>query len=242
MATYWYEGRVTEIRQLTSTTKQFTLSMSSEEGIFDFLPGQFITMDLPVGEKRLQRWRSYSIASAPDKSNILELCIVKSDSGPGTKYLFEEVVVGSVLQFKGPDGGFILPAKLDHEIIMVCTGTGIAPFRSMIKYITDHNLTFKKIHLIFGTRYADGVLYRQEFEKLAKENPAFLYSVALSREKSEGFYHGYVHEVYLEKYQANVGDRHFYICGWTQMVDDAVANLILKSGYDKSQIHYELYG
>jgi ferredoxin-NADP reductase len=48
--------------------------------------------------------------------------------------------------------------------------------------------------------------------------------------------------LYQETYRENRADVDFYICGWSNMIDDAVENLILKSGYDKSQVHYELYG
>lgn len=240
MPVHWYEGRVIDIKKMSPTTRQFFVFVGDEA--FDFLPGQFVTMDLPVGEKRNQRWRSYSIASHPDGGHVLEFCIVKADAGVGTKYLFEEVKVGDTLKFKGPDGGFVLPKNLENEIIMICTGTGIAPFRSMLAQVRNHQLDFYKIHLIFGTRNSAGILYREEMEQMAREYPNFTYDVALSREKLDGFHHGYVHDVYMKSYHEVSPMRHFYLCGWSQMIDEAVANIILKMGYDKSQVHYELYG
>lgn len=242
MPTHWYQGKVAEIKQLSATTRQFTVAIIEEEGVFDFLPGQFVTMDLPVSEKRLHRWRSYSIANHPNQHNVLEFCIVRSEDGLGTKYLFDDVGVGSLLKFKGPDGGFVLPKDLDKEIIMICTGTGVAPFRSMIQYIRNNALQFRKIHLIFGTRLLDGLLYEDEFKSFASEKDAFLYDAVLSREQHAGYHHGYVHDVYRQKYGDVHKDRHFYICGWSKMIDQAVENLIIHMGYDKSQIHYELYG
>ena len=240
MPVHWYEGRVIDIKEMSHTTRQFFVSVGDEA--FDFLPGQFVTMDLPVGEKRNQRWRSYSIASHPDGGHVLEFCIVKADAGGGTKYLFEEVKVGDNLKFKGPDGGFVLPKNLENEIIMICTGTGIAPFRSMLAHVRNHQLDFYKIHLIFGTRNSAGILYREEMEQMAREYSNFTYDVALSREKLDVFHHGYVHDVYMKSYQEVSPQRHFYLCGWSQMIDEAVENIILKMGYDKSQVHYELYG
>ncbi len=241
MPTKWYDGSIIEINQLTTNTKQFFIKIQIEEA-FDFLPGQFVTLDLPVSEKRLDRWRSYSIANHPMNDNILELCIVRSDRGLGTKYLFEEVNVGSMLKMKGPDGSFTLPSNLQNEIIMVCTGTGLAPFRSMIRHIMEHKLTFHKIHLIFGTRNFESILYHDEFTKLAGHNTNFLYDVALSREDLEGFHFGYVHDIYLKKCAEVQENRHFYLCGWSNMIDEATVNIIQKMGYDKSQVHYELYG
>jgi ferredoxin-NADP reductase len=242
MPTQWYHARVLKIEQLTAFTRQFTVEVPQDAGIFHFIPGQFITMDLPVSEKRLHRWRSYSIANRPDDTNILEFCIVRSQDGLGTKYLFEDISVGSELKFKGPDGGFVLPKHLDDEIIMLCTGTGVAPFRSMIQYLVSNRIPFRKIHLIFGTRTHQDILYREEFDAIQKENPSFMYSVALSREVANGFHHGYIHDIYLNEYKVVKNDRKFYICGWSKMIDEAVANLMVHLKYDKSQIHYELYG
>lgn len=242
MPTVWYQGRVAEISHLSNTSIEMKLEIDQAEGVFDFLPGQFITLDLPVSEKRLHRWRSYSIANRPDQSNILELCIVRSPEGLGTKYLFEEVKIGTMIKFKGPDGGFVLPEDLSTEIIMICTGTGVAPFRSMINYIKANKLPFKGIHLIFGTRSEENILYREEFELFSKENPLFKYSVALSREEKPEFHHGYIHDIYMTEYDQTNTKRQFYICGWSKMIDDTVANLMITLKYDRSQIHYELYG
>lgn len=242
MPTQWYHGQVIKIDQLTDVTRQFTLRLTDDSGVFQFLPGQFVTMDLPVSDKRFNRWRSYSIANRPDGTNILEFCIVKSSDGLGTKYLFEEVNVGSEIKFKGPDGGFIIPQQLEQEIIMICTGTGIAPFRSMISHLVQNNIPFRKIHLIFGTRTEKDILYKDEFEYIQSQNPAFKYSVTLSREKKDGFHFGYVHDIYMELYSEVIPERKFYICGWSKMIDEAVAKLLIDLKYAKSQIYYELYG
>ena len=242
MPTHWYTGTVSRILVLSPGTRQFDLIVMGEDRTFDFIPGQFITLDLPVSDKRRDRWRSYSIANEPNDKNLIELCIVRSPEGPGTRYLFEEIKTGSEITFKGPDGGFIIPGDLTKEIVMICTGTGVAPFRSMIRHIMQNNMPFRSIHLIFGTRRQEDILYREEFEQYAKENPCFRYSVALSREEVKGFHHGYVHGIYMEEYSKNTPDRYFYICGWSKMIDEAIENLILKSKYDKTQIRYELYG
>ena len=237
----WYDSKVIRIEEETPQTRRLWVEIIGEEA-FNFEAGQFVTMDLPISDKRLKRWRSYSIANAPDGSRILEFCIVKLDGGAASEYLFQEVEIGTVIRFKGPSGTFVLPKNLEHESVMICTGTGVAPFRSMIMDLQNRNIQHPPIHLIFGTRKENGILYRQELEHLAASNPNFKYSIALSREPGWNSYQGYVHQVY-QKYYADVKpDIHFYLCGWSNMIDDAVAKLIVEMGYDKKQIHYELYG
>jgi CDP-4-dehydro-6-deoxyglucose reductase len=70
--------------------------------------GQFVTLDLPIHEKPNKRIRSYSIASWPDGTNVLELVIVLLEGGLGTTYLFNNIVVGSELTLRGPQGVFTL--------------------------------------------------------------------------------------------------------------------------------------
>lgn len=237
----WYDSTIIAIEDLGPSTKIFRVKVDTEE-VFEFIPGQFVTMDLPIHEKRLKRWRSYSIANAPDQTNILEFCIVKLEGGAATKYLFEEAKIGTSIRFKGPNGGFVLPKEINRDMIMVCTGTGVAPFRSMLRHIANQQIPHQKIHLIFGTRFESGILYRDEFEAMKKAIKGFEYSVALSREANWNGHKGYVHKVYEEAYDTVNPQRHFYLCGWSQMIDEAVAKIIVGLGYDKSQVHYELYG
>jgi ferredoxin-NADP reductase len=241
MPAIWYNGIVRDIEPAAPNVRRFRLEVP-EAGTFDFKAGQFITLDLPIGEKRLQRWRSYSIANAPDGSNALELCIVRSADGDGTKYMFETVEPGVALRFKGPDGAFVLPETIDKDLVFVCTGTGVAPFRSMIQHLRASGRPHRNLHLIFGTREEAGILYREEFETLTKTLPGFRYDIVLSRQPDWAGHRGYVHQVYLEQYKDARPDVAFYLCGWSNMIDEAVANLLVKLGYARSQIHYELYG
>lgn len=235
----WYKAKIERILDRTKTTKSFFFSLPEFDN-FEFQPGQFITLDLPISDKRIDRWRSYSIANPPNGSNQMELVIVKVPFGKATNYLFNEVKEGTELNFKGPSGVFCLPKNLEKDFVFICTGTGVAPFRSMLHYIQDQKIHHQKIHLIFGTRTKSNILYLDEWEAMKDINPKFYYDIALSRETYNG-YQGYVHDIYLKQYKELENNRLFYLCGWQKMVDQAKENL-LGLGYDKSQIVEELYG
>ena len=245
----WKTGRIIRIQSVTSTTRRFWVQVDAEETVA-FKPGQFITLDLPIAEKRNQRLRSYSIANNPDNTNILELCIVALEGGAASHYLFNEATEGTELTFKGPAGVFTLPETIqpEEELVLICTGTGVAPFRSMIRDLKVSNRLPHKLHLIFGTRYASGILYREEFENLAREEDWFDYSVSLSRDEQLSDLQvefeltpGYVHRLVEEHYGTPAENRKFMICGWSAMVDEA-AERLLNLGYQKNQIRFELYG
>ncbi len=241
----WRKGIVTRIEDATYNTKRFWIQIP-ELPSFDFTPGQFVTLDLPIHDKPNKRWRSYSIASWPDGSNIFELLIVLLEGGAGTTYLFNEVTVGSELTLRGPVGVFVLPEVIDKDLYFICTGTGIAPFRSMINYMKLHPVPHKDIYLVFGTRSQKDLLYTDEWRQLEKEVPRFQYIPTLSREKWEGCC-GYVHAVYEQLVlgkmngSTDLPPSNFYLCGWKVMIDEAKER-IAKLGYDKKAIHQELYG
>jgi ferredoxin-NADP reductase len=251
----WRTGKVIKIENETQTTRKFWIQLPSLES-FDFEPGQFVTLDLPIHEKPNKRWRSYSIASWPDGTNIFELVIVLLKAGAGTHYLFNEVIVGSELILRGAQGVFTLPEKIDRDLFFICTGTGIAPFRSMIHHILNHHIAHQNIYLIFGCRKFSDCLYRSEMEELENKMSTFHFIPTYSREIASnlnGFVRtGYVHLVYQEicanNLQANktenitmVKAAYFFLCGWKNMIDEAKQR-IQALGYDRKSIHQELYG
>ena len=241
MPTTWYSAEVVDIEEMNQHVRRYFLQPEANFPVFK--PGQFITLDLPVSDKRQQRWKSYSIANAPQPGGLIELCIVRHPEGSGTGYMFNEVHKGSKLVFKGPDGGFVLPQNLENlHLVMVCTGTGVAPFRSMISNVIEQGLPYKHIHLIFGGRKEEDILYRKEFELWRDQLPGFSYDVSLSRDPSWPGYTGYVHQIYREQYAEVKPDVVFYLCGWTRMIDEAVAHLVSEMGYAPNQVRYELYG
>jgi glycine betaine catabolism B len=240
----WTKGIITKTEEACLNTRRFWITVPGETS-FDFKPGQFVTLDLPIHEKPNKRVRSYSIASAPDGTNTFELLIVLLEGGAGSTFLFNDVKVGDELTFRGPLGVFTLPETIDTDLYFICTGTGIAPFRSMLQHIHRHEVPHKDIYLIFGTRTQKDLLYFDEMRELEKSISQFHYLPTLSREKWEGCC-GYVHAVYEDLIaQKKTGEAlpasKFYLCGWKNMVDEAKQR-ILAMGFDKKAVHLELYG
>ena len=244
----WRTGTVTGIEDATYNTKRFFIKVNELDS-FNFKAGQFVTLDLPIHEQKNKRWRSYSIASWPDGTNVFELLIVLAENGAGTNYLFNEVTVGSELTFRGAQGVFTLPENIDKDLFLICTGTGIAPFRSILNYMYLHNTPHENIYLIFGCRTQKDLLYHQEMLTLEKKIENFNYMPTLSREGWEG-HKGYVHSLYEQICKKNneacedlqhLKPASFYLCGWKAMIDDA-RQKIAALGYDRKAVHLELYG
>lgn len=237
MKVQYKPAQIIEIIDETPIVKRFFFKMPDDEK-FDFKPGQFVMLDLPIESKITNR--SYSIASAPNNQNTFELIIVLNPDGLGTPHIWENYKVGDTVPVAGAIGKFTLPPTIETDLCLIATGTGIAPLRSMVHHILQHKLTDKHIWLISGNRQPQDILYKKELELLGKDFGQFTFIPVLSRAGNDwDGKRGYVHEVYEELF-ANAQPVHFYLCGWKQMILEAKER-IQKLGYEKAHIKYELY-
>lgn len=226
-------GRLLEFTDIADEVRHFVFEAPDLEKL-EFVAGQFVSLSSVVDEKKITR--AYSIASGP-QANLFELCLNRVTEGKMSPRLFE-LQVGGTVEFQGPLGYFVLrhpPA----DTIMVATGTGIAPFRSMLKtHLASH--PEQQFTLIFGVRFERNIMYRDEFEMMAADYPNFHFWPTLSR-PDEGWTgrSGHVQTHLLEA----IGERRdmdVYICGMKLMVDD-VRTRLKELGFERKHIIFEKY-
>jgi CDP-4-dehydro-6-deoxyglucose reductase len=228
---------VVKIIDESDVVKRFFFEVPDEQK-FSFRAGQFVLLDLPIDSKVTTR--GYSIASAPSEDNIFELTVVLKPGGLGTTYLFNEVSIGSTVKVSQVLGKFGLPQVIETDLCFICTGTGIAPLRSMTLDIFNKNIPHKNIYMIFGNRWVKDILYRKEMEAFAAEHPEFKFIPVLSRTNEEwNGRSGYVHPVYEELF-ADKRPAYFYVCGWPAMIKEA-RQRIEAMGYERKFIKFEQY-
>lgn len=226
------KARLVHSREIAPNTRHFVFS--SPEWNAAFVPGQFVSLTQQIGEDEITR--AYSIASAPEGPEF-ELCANRVQEGRFSPFLFD-LQPGDEIDFKGPYGGFIL-RRGAGESIMVATGTGVAPFRSMLR-AGLREYPEQKFTLIFGVRHEEGLLYHEEFQDLARTYGNFDYQPTLTRpgEPWQGG-RGRVQAHVLEALGAR-RDVNIYICGLREMVDDLRAQL-KGIGVDRKNLIYEKY-
>jgi len=244
----WHEAEFIGQKAESLTTRKFWFKLKSEEPI-PYSAGQFFIFDLPLGPKRADRWRSYTVANAYDGSNLIELCISYKKGGLASEYFFETINKGEIVKCKGPDGAFTLPDSSHQNLVFICTGTGIAPFRAMLQHIEKSKLEYPSIHLVFGCRKEKDLLYFEEIEDWAGYIPNFKASICLSREtklpspqKNIQYHQGYIHQAYMNSSNIPKGETVYMICGWNQIIDEVVVHLIQELKIDRKQIRFELFG
>jgi CDP-4-dehydro-6-deoxyglucose reductase len=226
-------ARLLESRALAPGIRHFEFDLPGVER-FGFVPGQFMSMTATLHGDEVTR--AYSIASPPC-ANRFALCLNEVQGGRFSPHLFD-LKPGDEVDCQGPYGSFIFRRPLGDSIL-VATGTGIAPFRSMLMDRLPAERD-RKFTLIFGVRHEYGLLYREEWEAMAREYPNFEFQPTLTR--PEGGWTGASGRVQGHVLKA-VGDRRdvdVYICGLKEMVNDVRA-LLKERGVDRKRVIYERY-
>lgn len=235
-------ARLTRSVILSEKTKHLEFGLE-EVSSFDFVAGQFISVREPRGDKFVTR--AYSIASPPRGNNTLDLCLNRVEEGFMSNFLCD-LKAGDVASFHGPHGLFALKPEV-QDVILVATGTGVAPFRSMVQHLFGEDGSGEQRHggrqvwLVYGTRYPEDVYYQKEFEQIAAKQPNFHYIATLSRAKENWTgLRGYVQE-HVRRIVGERKDMHVYICGLNEMVSSVRNLLIEECGWEKKRVIYERY-
>jgi len=193
-----------------------------------FAPGQFIDVLLPDGKKR-----SYSIANPPRAEGVidLELHIRHIPGGLFTDRLFSTSMEGTLMEFNGPFGSFYLREDSDKPIILVASGTGLAPIKAIVQYTQQRNLN-RPMTLYWGCRKR-GDLYIDEMVQGWKEAlPNFDYVPVLSDTLPEDHWQGrtgLVHQAVMDDFP-DLANFQVYACGAPVMVDAARRDLVQSRG------------
>jgi ferredoxin-NADP reductase len=223
---------------LSAQTKHLDFAVTTVPH-FGFVAGQWLSFKThkPDGEEIT---RAYSIASPPGDDNRFALCLNRVQDGFMSNFLCD-MNVGDEISSQGPFGDFILRPPL-RDTAFIATGTGIAPFRSMLHWLLADPVRHqdKQLWLLFGNRTEADIYYHQEFLDLAARHTNFHYLPTLSRGAPEwrGL-RGYVQEHVPEIVEGRSG-MHAYICGLDKMIK-ANRALLKGLGWDRKSILYEKY-
>ncbi len=215
-----------------------------------FEAGQFISILFDHEGESLKR--SYSIASTPEQlatRNELEIAIGLIDNGKASS-CFAMADVGQQFAMQGAFGLLTLSAALNpsankhpKRIILVGTGTGMAPYRAMLPALEQHSAQGLEIHLLMGSRDQADLLFQNEFQASAARCATITNECCLSRatkiDTGKGEYAGYVQDR-LTQLQLTPEQDVVYLCGHPAMIDDCVT-MLTNMGFGPRDIKREKY-
>jgi len=211
-----------------------------------FLPGQFITLHWTYEGHALHR--NYSLANYggydPLQPTRLELAATYIKDGFASKELFA-MQPGSQIKATVPFGRLTLRDELVKRYLMIATGTGITPYRTMLSSFVKRMQEDPELHILlfFGVRYSQDLLYRDELAHFAEKYPRFTLKVYYSREKYPTCNYenlGYVTNAFNDAFQIIPEGDMVYLCGNPKMVDD-VYLLLCNKGLPSNRIRREKY-
>jgi ferredoxin--NADP+ reductase len=225
----WLEGKVIENRAWTAAL----FSLRVECPPLKFEAGQFVRIGLEIGGERIAR--PFSFVNAPDDP-VLEFYGVVVPEGPLSPAL-ARLQAGDPLQVAdNPAGWLILPEVPPADTLwLVATGTGIAPFLSILRTRAPWE-RYRQVVLVHGVRRAEELVYREMIEGLQRRHPGALsYVRFVSREKHPGALEGRVPAAAADgRLEAAAGVEisaersQFMLCGNPEMLKDMQAALVAR--------------
>lgn len=159
-------------------------------------PGQHVRVLHPDGPTRC-----YSIASLPRRDGYLELHVRRVQGGRVSGWLVDEVSVGDDLELLPPAGKLVYPPSAnDHELLLVATGTGLAPLAAILREALDHG-SGRRIRLLHGVRRRADLYADSWLRALESSHPCFAYLPCCSDDPDwADCYHGRVTELLREQF------------------------------------------
>ncbi|MEI1682455.1 ferredoxin--NADP reductase [Acinetobacter baumannii] len=218
--------KVLSVHRWTPTLFSFTMTRPSH---FKFTAGQFARIGLKVGDELVVR--AYSVVSSPFDETLEFFSIVVPD-GAFTSNL-QHLKVGDELYLEKIPYGYLTLARyqqpLPHDLWLLATGTGLAPFLSMLQDFETWS-NYQKINLVYSVRTAAELAYVDRIQEIAETfgegHAGFKFIPIITRDPSAPLHERLpvlIENGELEKVaglELNPASSHVMLCGNPQMVDD----------------------
>jgi ferredoxin-NADP reductase len=229
---------VIELVEETPRTKSLALELPEWPG---HRAGQHVDVRL-TAEDGYQAQRSYSIASAPEDDQLL-LTVERLDDGEVSPYLADVLRPGDELELRGPIGGyFVWEEPLGGPVLLVAGGSGVVPFRAMIR----HRLASGSgvpMRLLYSSRSLDEVIYRDPLLGAPGVDGVDVH-LTLTRSWPDDWagHRGRIDRSLLDAVAWRPDEAPLiYVCGPTGLVED-VAQTLVGAGHDPGRIRTERFG
>lgn len=235
-----FEASVEEIEDLTDTIKKLRFKLPEGEE-FSFKPGQYVQLKAPLYDGNDEEvYRAYSIASSPTEKGYIELIIGFVPEGVATTYVHHHLNVGDKVTINGPFGDFYYQ-DTDREMVMVATGTGVAPILSLLNYMKTNNIK-RKARFYFGAKTPKDLFMLDYFKELEETLYDFKFIPTLSRVKDDEEWQGEKGRVNnaIDKLLEDGENKEAYLCGNEPMIDSVVKSLTDKS-LPEELIYYDKF-
>jgi CDP-4-dehydro-6-deoxyglucose reductase, E3 len=226
--------RIARMRHLAPDVLQVFLKLPSVEFI-RFQPGQYLDVLLNDGRRR-----SFSIASPPHDSDLLELHVRRVPGGGFTERLFGELREGALLKIEGPVGQFVY-REGTGPLLMIAGGTGFAPLKSILRHLIEKRIE-RPVHLYWGARTEIDVYEQELVLEWVRRYPALRFTVVLSEAQAVAAAHqrlGWVHEAVLADHPS-LAPFEVYAAGPPAMIE-AIRASFVRHGLPEERLYFDSF-
>ncbi len=204
--------------------------------ITDYKAGQFLNMSRPKDGMA----RSYSIANSPNNDGYIELHIQRMQDGELSNWIFDELHENDEIQIQGPNGNCFYQAdSLLNPILMVATGTGLAPLLGVLREAIDSQHR-GDIHLYHEGRVVEDLYLDSYLKGLAEEFDNFNYYPCVSAASVNDPVNQDVAINLIHSNHSDLTDWSVYLAGSNNMVSVVGAHVISK-GALKSRVFSDAF-
>ncbi|WP_330228509.1 FAD-binding oxidoreductase [Nocardia sp. NBC_00508] len=227
---------VTAIIDETATTKTFRMSSLDEAELPPFLAGQYVNVFVDGTS------RPYAISSSPTRRDYYDLTVRRVPGGRIGNLLLDTVQIGQVLTTTGPMGTFHHnPLFHGNDVVFLAGGSGVAPAMSMLRELADLGLD-RTFHLIYGSRNASDVIFRDELDALAAARPTIRVDHVIAEPDADWTgATGFLTADTIENLVGALDDRMVYVCGPQALYPYALDQLTAL-GHPRKRIRFEANG
>lgn len=238
---------VSEVIERGADVKTFVLTPDKEKGtkaLAYFSAGQYLSVSLEIGGAKLTR--PYSLSSSPKESleGKYAVTVKRVEGGLATHYILDQWKAGTKVRASSPEGVFTYePLRDAKHIVGIAGGCGITPFLSLAKAIADGDED-ATLTLLYGSRTAKDILFKEEFDAIAAACPAFKRIDILSDGdgEEEGCERGFITAELIKKYAPQGEDYSLFLCGPQAMycfVDKEIEKLGIRGKFVRREVYGE---
>jgi len=228
-----------QIRNETHDVRSFFFQ-PLKPSFFQFLPGQFITLELVINNTTINR--CYTISSAPTRPHTLSITVKRQPNGIVSNWLHDHLKVGNRISALGPAGEFTCTLNPAKKYLFLSGGSGITPLMSMAR--TFHDLAEDAdIVFVHSARSPTDIIFRQELELMKFNSPHFRTAFICEKVDSEDNWTmpiGYLNIDNLKTIAADFLNREVFTCGPAPYMN-AVRNMLKSAGFDMQHYHEESF-
>ena len=177
----WQPATISRIEHNTPRVSSFWFA---PEKPFAFKAGQHVDVRLSAPDGYVAQ-RSYSIASAPEHSDAIELTIERLDDGEVSSFFHEVAQVGDQIELRGPLGGhFVWTVEQGGPLLLIGGGSGVVPLVSMLRHRAAQKSKIPAL-LLYSARTWDEVIFRDELLAMHDAMDGFSLAFAITRESAQ---------------------------------------------------------